>query len=243
MQLTAIVLPPLISFAILAHAVPQPPRPDHSGMYLSASESDLGAFQSCQSGSIGFHSCASDSPRTGLQPNLMNLHDQPPHRISELRFIESDGEDHPTSAHRPASPSVDNPAAQRRPSAPNPLPGGPAAEKRPDSPRLLSGNLAVQRLPPSLSPSSGGAAVQRHPDSGVAENTPQQPPELQRSKSSDKKLSSPFEKKPSRSQSWDSKLRNFKSSRKRPPRQSPFERRAKVLSVSNDRAVRSIWRE
>lgn len=243
MQLTPILLPPLISFAILVHAVPQPPRPGHSGMYYSASESDLGAFQTCQSDSIGFHSCASDSSRTGLHPTLMNLHDQHPRRTSDLGFIESDSEDHPTSPRRPASPSADSPAVQRRPSSPNPLPGGPTAEQRPDSPRLTSENLAVQRLPPTLSPLSGGAAVQRRPDfPGVAATTPQQPPELRLSRSSEEKLSSASRQKPFRSQSLDSKAQKFKSSRKRPPRRSPFEKRAKVLSVSKGRAERSIWR-
>lgn len=232
MQITTVLLPSLMSFAILAHGVPQPPRPGDSGKNFGVSGSDLGPSQNCQPDPLGFHPCASDSPRMIFHPSLMNLHDQAPHRMSELRFIESDGEDQPTSAHRPANPSSDNLAAQRHPSSLDPLPGGPAAEKRPDSPRPISGNPAVQRLLPSLSPLYSDTALQRRPDfPSVAEVSPQQAPELQRSGSSDKKLPSPSAKKPSRSPSWQSKLRNFNSSRKRPPRQSPFEKRAKVQST------------
>jgi len=154
MQLSAILLAPLISFATLARAIPQPPRPANTRVPHGASESDVGAFQDCVSDSIGFHSCRSNSPGTDSQPTLMGIEDRLPHTTSYMELLMSPdhGEDRLSPAHRPSSPPPGKSAAQRHQLPPNQSPSHPAAatapQAEPQAPPGLASSESYQRKPP-----------------------------------------------------------------------------------------------
>ena len=205
MQLSAIRLSPLIVFAALARAIPQPPRATNTGMPYSVSESDLRSYQDGISDSIGYHSCVSHSQSTNSQPALMGIEDRLSHTTSNRDFLEFHGNECLSSSHLPSRPPPKDSVVQRH----------------------------------SLRPALGLADIMVATALQIGQ---QVSPGMARAESFQRKPQGPIPsgKKLLRSQSLDIQSQISKLPRKRPPRRSPFERRANVLSVSKGRVVRSI---